>query len=488
MKRLIVCFGVLLQSACAVYRPLPLDTHATAPGSVANVTIDARVMACAPRHHVFDPAGGLDMTDVAMLAVTNDPQLKAARDGRGIAAAQAFAAGLLPDPVLDVARAFPTSGPAEATAYGLGLAYDFNTLLTHSLAKRAAADSAHAVDLNLLWMEWRVVGAARQLFVREWYDERMLALARVAARRLEEHHAALLRAYRRDDVSLASVNADLARLQSVRTRRDEVERRALRARQGLNALLGLSPRATLRLEAPTRAPDPSAAEIDRDLDALPARRPDLLALQAGYQSENARYRQAVWRQFPAIDIGLTRARGTDRVSTRGFKIALRLPIFNRNRGNIAIEKATRRALHDEYAARLIDARSGVERIVQEERLLERRRSQLAEDVRIGARTARELHAGVVRGDISAADDLNVAVSWFDRRLELLSLEQAMQEQRVALRTLLGGRRRTRLAAVLAPQDARGLREGAHFPECTLARQVFHAAVGRQDDVLPGHER
>ncbi len=332
------------------------------------------------------------------------------------------------------------------------------TLLTHSLAKRAAADSAHAVDLNLLWMEWRVVGASRQLFVRDWYEERMLALSRAEARRLEEHHAALLRAYRHGDVSLASVNADLARLQSVRTRRDEVERRALRARQGLNALLGLSPRAKLRLKAPTRVPDLSAAEIDRDLDTLPARRPDLLALQAGYRSEDARYRQAVWRQFPAIDIGLTRARGTDRVSTRGFKIALTLPIFNRNRGNIAVEKATRRTLHDEYAVRLTDARSGVERILQEERLLERRRDQLAEDVRIGARTARELHAGIARGDVSAADELNVAVSWCDRRLELLSLEQTMQEQRVALRTLLGGRRRTRLTAVLAPQDARGLRE------------------------------
>lgn len=448
MKRFIirlgVCLEALLLGACAVYRPLPLDTRATAPGAVADITIDARAMALAPRHHVFDPSHGLDMTDIAMLAVTNDPQLKLARDERGIAAAQAFAAGLLPDPVLDVSRAFPTSGPAEASAYGLELAYDINALLTHSLAKRAAVDSTRAVNLNLLWMEWQVVGASRRLFIRVWYGERMLALARAEVRRLAEHHAALVQAQRHGDAPSAAVDADRARLQSVRSLRDGIERRALHARQGLNALLGLSPRAIFKLKGPTRMLGASAAAIGRALDALPRRRPDLLALQAGYRSEDARYRQAVWRQFPAIDIGFTRARGTDRVSTRGFNVALTLPIFNRNRGNIAIEKATRLALRDEYTVRLVDARSGVERILQEERLLSRRRGQLAQDVDAAARTLDALHAGLRRGDVSQAVELKIASNCFAQRLALLSAEETMREQQVALQTLLGGGRRARL--------------------------------------------
>ncbi|HVC02047.1 MAG TPA: TolC family protein [Steroidobacteraceae bacterium] len=441
MKRCIVWLGLLLQSACAVYHPLPLARIARAPDEVADITIDARAMAFAPHDHVFDPSHGLDMTDVAMLAVTNDPQLQLARDARGIGVAQAFAAGLLPDPILDASRAFPISGPAAVSAYGLGLAYDISALLTHSLAKRAAAASAHAVNLNLLWMEWQVVSASRELFIGDWYDERMLVLSRERVRQLAGQQATLMQEYRRGDASLAAVDADLARLQAARTRRDGIARRLLIARQGLDALLGLSPRAKLQLQIPALLREPSGAEVDRDLDALPRRRPDLLALQAGYRSEDARYRQAIWQQFPAITVGLTRARGTENVSTQGFGVALTLPIFNRNRGHIAIERATRRELHDAYTVRLVDARSGAERILQDERLLERRRKDLARGVRIAARTLPALRTGVAQGDVSRADELPAASTLCALRLELLGVERTMQEQQVALRTLLGDRRR-----------------------------------------------
>lgn len=50
---------------------------------------------------------------------------------------------------------------------------------------------------------------------------------------------------------------------------------------------------------------------------------------------------AVLAQFPALNVGLTRARDTSGLYTVGFGLSLSPPIFNRNRGNIAIEDATR---------------------------------------------------------------------------------------------------------------------------------------------------
>ncbi len=44
--------------------------------------------------HRFDPSDGLDIDEVAMLAVANNPDLKLSRDDLGIARAQAYSAGL----------------------------------------------------------------------------------------------------------------------------------------------------------------------------------------------------------------------------------------------------------------------------------------------------------------------------------------------------------------------------------------------------------
>ena len=439
MKLRPVFFAALLLTGCASYRPLPLDTQARAPANPADIKVDAATMPLpALRHHVFDPANGLDMTEVAMLAVANNPQLKLARDDLGIAHAQAFAAGLLPDPVLGVARDYPISGPATSTAFNLGLSYDVGALLTHTTAVQAARASARQVDLNLLWLEWQVVAQARQLFIRHDYQARSLALLRQEETLLRQRHARMLRAYQHGDVTLDAVSADLASLQAVQTRANGVERQLVATAQALNALLGLSPRARLDLVGASAVPQVSTAGVRRDLAELPRRRPDLLALKAGYDSEEARMRQAILQQFPALNIGFVRARDTGGVNTRGFQVSLTLPIFNRNRGNIAIEKATRQRLHDEYAARLMSARADVERILQDQVLLERQRGEIEQGIALTAQTLKGADAALARGDLSETDYVLLKTAWLNRRLDLLAIDETLQEQQAALQTLLGG--------------------------------------------------
>lgn len=438
MKRCLTLAAALLLTGCAAYRPLPLDTRARAPDDPTSITVDASTLSLPPlRHHVFDPRHGLDMTDIAMLAVANNPQLKLARDQRGIAHAQAFAARLLPDPVLELARGYPTGGPSVTSSYDLGLSYDLGALLTHGLGKRAASASARQVDLNVLWLEWQVVGASRQLFVRSRYEAKMFALLRKEAALREKHHARLERAQAHGDVSLTIVDADLASLQAVQLRCHRMERDLLKTRQSLNALLGLSPHATLMLRGSNALPAIDADQLARDLAALPRRRPDLLALRAGYRSEDARYRKAIWQQFPAISVGFTQSRDTDAVSTRGFQLALTLPLFNRNRGRLAIEKATRQKLHDEYTVRLTNARTEVERILQDQGLLERQRVELNKAVVFSDRALAREHAAAAAGDVAAAEELRQEASGLVQRLNLLSIDENLLEQQVALRTLVG---------------------------------------------------
>ncbi len=438
MKRCLMLAVALSLAGCATYSPLPLATRARAPDDPASIKVDASTMSLPPlRHHVFDPRHGLDMTDVAMLAVVNNPQLKLARDERGIGHAQAFAARLLPDPVLDLARGYPTGGPAVTSSYGLGLSYNFGALLTHGLSKRAANASARQVDLNVLWQEWQVVGASRQLFVRNRYEARMLALLRKEAGLREKHHALLVQAQAHGDVSLTMVGADLDAVQAVQLRRNRMERQMLKTRQALNALLGLSPQARLTLVGSDALPVIDNTQLANDMAALPRRRPDLLALAAGYQSADARYRKAIWQQFPAINVGFTRARGTDASSTQGFQVSLSLPLFNRNRGHIAIAKATRQKLHDAYRVRLLNAQHDVERLVQDQQLLKRQRIELRQGVAFSDSTLAHEHAVATPGDVSEAAQLQLEANGFARRLALLRVDETMLEQQVALRTLVG---------------------------------------------------
>ena len=87
-------------AGCAIYHPLPLDAR-SGPRDVGDITVPAASMPTpALRAYTFNPTDGLDVTEVAMLAVANDPQLKVERDKAGVAHAQAYAAGLLPDPQL----------------------------------------------------------------------------------------------------------------------------------------------------------------------------------------------------------------------------------------------------------------------------------------------------------------------------------------------------------------------------------------------------
>jgi len=70
-------------AGCATYQARSLGTRSTLPDRIPDLTIDARQMPLPDlAAHRFDPSDGLDMTEVAMLAVVNNPDLKIARDRR----------------------------------------------------------------------------------------------------------------------------------------------------------------------------------------------------------------------------------------------------------------------------------------------------------------------------------------------------------------------------------------------------------------------
>lgn len=425
--------GVLM-SACSSYQPLPLRE-----GKPADLVVDTRSLPFPPMAaHRFHPDDGLDIVEVAMLAVVNNPDLRLVRDDAMISHAQSFSAGLLPDPQLSLSGDLSNSGGTGATrAFSAGLSYDITSLLTHGALHRAADRDAAKTDLTLLWQEWQVASQAQLLFVKVVQGRKQMAVLNDTRQVFADRYARTRQALDSGLLNSDAVTPNLAALQDVDRQLFDLKKLQNQAAHELNALLGLAPDTVLVLQQGSEVGIVDATLVQSALADIAQRRPDLRALQTAYQAEDQRYRGALLAQFPAINLGFTRARDSSNVYSSGIGISMSLPFLNRNRGNIAIEQATRQKAYDEYQVRVQAARNDVQRILEEQALnlaqAARLDADLQEQVHVLARSDKALRAG-------DADVLAYALArsaLLAKQLEIIGLQQALLEQRIGLRTLLG---------------------------------------------------
>ncbi len=356
---------------CATYHPLPLDRQAErrilAPPDMRAVTVEAARI----RHPLLQPvhldlARGLTPDQAAVVAVLTNPQLRAARDQRGLARAQVIQAGLLPNPVASYSQDIPTGGSdrGKVTGYDTRLGFDLTSLLTYSLRREAAGAQAQAVDLDIAWQEWQVAQAARMAAFHILALREELPLARSAEREAGRTVAAMASAVRTGAVSGVEEAAANSSWQQARDGLLLLEQEEGRQGRTLKALLGLPPGEPLVLRADASLPDwPNLPSQEVLVENLGERRLDLLALKKGYESQDDRLRIAIRSQFPDIGIDLSHARDTDNVVTTGYGVAIQLPLFDRGQGRVAYASATRQQLYDDFAARLFAARADVAQIM-----------------------------------------------------------------------------------------------------------------------------
>ncbi|MFH1816383.1 MAG: TolC family protein [Pseudomonadota bacterium] len=428
-----------LLAACVGYAPKPLPTKVSRTRQV-DLRVDARDIALpALAAQPIDLGAPLTMQAVAALAVLNDPRLQAARDRAGVARAQAFAAGLLPDPQFSAAREIPQGnlGDATTTGYNLGLSFDLGRLITRGAAVSAAHAHLRQVDLQILWQEWQTAAAAEADYIA-------LVGLRERDALLGAERDAVLERLRRDRAAAAAgiaprttADADLVELQAVQQKLADDARQHDARLAELDTLLGLPPGTPLGLAGLPRF-DPDAVQgAAAVLDRLPMIRPDLMALQAGYQSQEEKLREAVLAQFPSVGVDLSRARDTSNVNTVGFGITLSLPILNGSRGAIAVQEATRQTLYDDYALRLRQSRADVERLLADIGLLERQRKALQAALPVLRAAARATDTALREGDATLPQAQAQRRALLDQRLALQANALQLAEQTVALQLLTG---------------------------------------------------
>lgn len=437
----LVCASTCLTllASCTWYHREPLaprDTS-TSVAALERVRIDPATMPLPElAAHRFDPADGLDMEEVAMLAVANNPDLKLARDDLGIARAQAFQAGLLPDPQLAVSSDYP--GMLGATrAFNYGLSMDVLAILTRSANKQSADATVAKTDLGLLWQEWQVVAQAKQLFIKARYQEDTLPLLQQQRDLSRTRYERMAQARRDGDLTEDTLTAALTSYSDARKLYTDAERAAEQTHHDLNLLLGVSPDVQLQLVGEPEDTPLDEAAVSDALAALARRRPDLLALQAGYEAQEQKYRAAVMSQFPALTVGFDRQRDTSNVYTTGFQINLSLPVFNRNRGNIAIEQSTRQRLRDEYQNRLNQAFADVAHLRADDAILSRQLEQTEAALPGTAQAARHASAAFAEHNLVLGAYTDAMSAALAKRMDIATLRESRAEQRVGLQALLG---------------------------------------------------
>ncbi|HEX7327503.1 MAG TPA: TolC family protein [Casimicrobiaceae bacterium] len=438
---------LIVLGGCASYQPKPLVSRPSTLDAVPHVTIDTRDMPLPElRSHVFDPSHGLDMTDVAILAVLDNADLKLARDDAHVARAQAFAAGLLPDPSFsgEVDRPGPKVAGSDNAAFNFGLSFDVGSLIYGPAKRKSAEAAAQQTDLNLLWQEWQVVAQARVLFAQIVSNERLLKVLQesrdLLQSRYEHTQAALAQGLTTADVAIA----DLSALAGIEGQIHGTESDINSGRAQLAALLNIKPSVKLDLVGPTQLPPLDDAKVRAILPDLPARRPDLLALKAGYESQDETYRAAILQQFPDITIGLNRQRDTSRVYSTGTLVSFSIPMFDRNRGNIAVAVATRQKLYDDYESRLDTAYRNIEVALLNEPLLQRQlKESNAALVRLEA-AAKNADAAYRAGNLDELSYVNLRTGVLGKETEIIKLEETILEQNIALQTMIGSELPTRI--------------------------------------------
>jgi outer membrane protein TolC len=419
---------LLLLASCASYTPKSLPVMPDSKSSVSSLV--------RPHRHRFDPRDGLDGEELAMLAVANNPELRAARARLRVAHAQVFAAGLLADPQLGASEDF-TMTPNTQNAWALGLGFDVGDWLLRSSRRQMARAGQSQVQQEMLWQEWQVVAQARFLYARL---QTYVATTRILKQEtdwLQQVAQASHIALSGYDVTAEMANGDLLALRTVQQQQQDEVRLSRQDMGKLQTLLGLDTSANIQLQD---APVPVPLDVSMLRQQVTQRlyhRPDLAAIRAAYQTSEAGYHAAVLAQFPLLSVGINRAQDNYGDNSVGPGITLSLPLFNRNRGNIAIARASRAQLSAEYQARLDAASNQALLALDNYDLLSRQIGQVKQDLpplQAQVASASEAYA---QGNLTVVDMTRLEMVLCKRQLTVVRLNLALEEQRIALQTLLG---------------------------------------------------
>ncbi len=303
----------------------------------------------------------LSVDAAIQIALLDNAELQALYEDLSVAQADLVQAGLLQNPTFSGGVTVPVAGTGVQTGFDVGVVQDFFGLFLLAARKKVASAELVATELR--------VGNA---VLRATFDVQVAYYTLVAAQQLldlrrtgvEAGEAGLALAEAQHVAgNISDLDLVNQRMLSEQLRTDVARSQAdvVGAREALTRLLGLWG-ADVAFRAPTRLPDPSAADPPLDhLEGLAiGRRLDLAS--AHQQTLALSHAAAMARDFRFVGApgaGVRFERSPEHYSAITPSASLELPIFDQHQATIARLEAQQRQAQAREVALAVDIRSEV---------------------------------------------------------------------------------------------------------------------------------
>jgi len=432
----IVCSAIIGWATGLALAEQPLES-----GAAHLLRIPAsRIDSTAPDPVVVNARVGVGPDEAAAIALYSNPALRAIRDRRGLAAAQLIQAGILPNPVVSYERDYVTGGNTlgTRTGYTFNAGWEFSALIPFLPKQTAARKNYRSVDLDVAWQEWQVAVNSRTAVYRVLALNGQVARAREATDGLQQSTDAMRKAVDAHEKTVLDLAAVESASQDSRGTMLALDQEFEKQRLGLNKILGVEPETKVILRAgltlPTRLAPPAEHEL---FDNLESHRLDLLGLRQGLESQDATVRAAILAQFPKMSVAIVPATDTGNVHTTGFNVTVDVPIFDRNQGVIATERATRQRLLDEYNQRVFEARSDIATATADIRSLDRQIAAAEEALPVLENLVNSAQAAMEQRNADVLSYYTARSNLLQKRIQLIKLQEQLLEAHTALEIASG---------------------------------------------------
>jgi len=317
-------------------------------------------------------------------------------------------------------------------------AWEFTALIPFLPKQTAARKSFRSVDLDVAWQEWQIAVNARTAVYRVLSLDAQTARAREATSGLQQSTDAMRKAVDSHEKTVLDLAAVESASQDSRATMLALEQEFEKQRLGLNKILGAEPEANVALRESLSLPTRLTPPAEQDLfDNLESHRLDLLGLRQGMESQDATVRAAILAQFPKMSVAIVKASDTTNVHTTGFAVAVDVPIFDRNQGVIATERATRQRLLDEYNQRLFEARSEIAIAIADIRSLDRQIAAAEEALPLLEKLVDSAQTAIEQRNADVLSYYTARSNLLQKRIQLIKLQEQLLEAHTALEIASG---------------------------------------------------
>ncbi|OSS42939.1 Heavy metal RND efflux outer membrane protein, CzcC family [Desulfurella amilsii] len=424
---------VFFISDCAEYKPLKINN---AQINKKTSQIDKKALESMPNGKIIlsklENDEPLNENDIASLALILNHTLKIERDNLQIAKAQIKNSQTIPNPSVSADTGFPIAGNILNTynSYSIGLSYPIDWIFSHSAKVKSAVLEYEAKKLNYDFNAYQIMQDAKITAANVYYLEQILKQLSDKLNLYKKIYDTVKNAYSKQLVLLSDLQ--LAKNEYETSKLTYLDTKNLLDKQNdkLKEVLGLPLNVTLKVNFKPRYTSklPPLKELYKNIE----NRLDIVAYRLAYQAQEERTRLAFIQQFPRVSINFPFNRDTSNVQTLGVGISIDFPIFNTNKAQIDIQKATRKKMYDEYISRIITAKFDIKRLKSDIENIQNQLRFLNADYENNTDLLRYYNQAYRDNYINIIEFYKNSNDVIDKKINILNLEKSLYSMQIAL--------------------------------------------------------